>query len=397
MAWNVLIYMVADDAFGVFTNDSIEAELAAMENAVDQHPETTVIVRADTRDSTGFRARAIHGRLKRHNLEVEPVAGRNDIENFLSERVSKTDQNLVLFWGHGFGPAGLHYERQFVDPIKLSGAIRDAFGDRAIDLLVLMSCHMSTIELACELAARSLPLPERTRAANFIVASQGLVQPSPEQPFPYADLFGMLKTTATPKEVGQALVDKLGTDLFKAPFSLLDVSATTGVVDALSDIAHVLTERGNPFQTNHAHLSPSLLDLHNAFEEARTDEFALVDLGRLGRRLAAMEPSAKDDAEDAKSREEARDAGRRLVNALKDHFVVQPGPEGTHPRKFTGVSAFCPPHHEETDPSRLSTIRRVVLKADYRKLSLSQSISGHSWQEVVDLTNRDAVLASHQG
>jgi hypothetical protein len=110
-----------------------------------------------------------------------------------------------------------------------------------------------------------------------------------------------------------------------------------------------------------------------------------------------MEPSAKDDAEDAKSREEARDAGRRLVNALKDHFVVQPGPVGTHPRKFTGVSAFCPPHHEETDPSRLSTIRRVVLKADYRKLSLSQSISGHSWQEVVDLTNRDAVLASHQG
>jgi len=53
MAWNVLIYMVADDAFGVFTNDSIEAELAAMENAVDQHPETTVIVRADSSASYG--------------------------------------------------------------------------------------------------------------------------------------------------------------------------------------------------------------------------------------------------------------------------------------------------------------------------------------------------------
>jgi hypothetical protein len=155
-----------------------------------------------------------------------------------------------------------------------------------------------------------------------------------------------------------------------------------------------VTDLGNPFLQNHSALSPLLLSVHDAFDGARTDDVALVDLGRLGRNLESIENDAKDDAADADLRKEARAAGAGLLQALDDGFVVQAGPKGTRSRTFTGVSAFCPPHHAETDPKRLSTIRRVVLKEDYRRLSLSRSISSHSWQDIVDLTNRDAVLAA---
>src|SRR5262245_32469708 len=149
--WNVLVYMVADDAFGVFTNDNVDLVMKDMEPLAKQHPHTRFAIRADTHGSTGFVAVAEDGRFQMHKLERDPVAGEHDIEKFLDGQISRdaSDKNLVLFWGHGFGPAGLHYERQFLDPIRLSRAIRGKTGDRCIDLLVLMSCHMSTIELMC--------------------------------------------------------------------------------------------------------------------------------------------------------------------------------------------------------------------------------------------------------
>ena len=386
--WTVLVYMVADDINGVFTNEGVRRELQAIGDAVTQHPGTKIVVQADTSDSTGVRGSVRNGHFITQELATEHVSGSNDIEEFLRDEKSSHlgDRHLVLFWGHGFGPAGLHYEDEFVEPMKLTTAIRHAFDPRPVDLVTLMSCHMSTIELAFEFEARFLPSP-RTKAADFVVASQGLVKVPETQAFPYADLFELLARRPDPKTVGNHLVDSLGATKFKAPFALMDVFLSTAVRDALSELAGLLKEVSDiaPFFAAHSSLSPFRRALHDSFEHARTDDVALIDLVRLGRKLAAIPQNGTGSQADSESRAKVRRVGERLVQVVDQQFVIHRGPRGTGNEEFNGVSAYCPPHHTETNAQNLSAIKRLLHMTDYRKLSLSQEHLGSSWVDVVSL------------
>lgn len=376
-AWTVLVYMAADDGHGVFTNAKVDIELAAIEEAVNAHPETRIVVQADRRGSTTVRGLVENGHFQRRKHQ-EVVSGSHNITEFLTfARLRHPDDNyLVIFWGHGFGPAGLHYEGEFVDPVKLGKALRAAFFVRPVDVVTFMSCHMSTIELAHEFNA----LLPAFRAANYVVASEGLVRP--KEAFPYAELFEVLDGRPAAKTVGQRLVDILGGTRYDAPFSLLDVSLSVDVRKALMALANVLVDE-NPFLVHHPLPTPLRDALHGALGVAKTDEAALLDLVRLGREIGAIRANPSQSRQDATQLELAQNACRRLVGAVDRKFVVHTGPSAQGAPAFNGVSAFCPTHHQQG-----SLVENLVNMNDYRKLSFAQPdlfSSDKSWVDVVAL------------
>lgn len=403
-AWTVLVYMGADEDGKFFTNDKLERELTAIQAAVHHHHSARVRVLADMRNATGIRGFVEDGEFKQVKLDVEPqLRSPETLEDFLNSglREHPTDHFLVILWGHGYGPAGLRYDgsvaQSFLHPDQVGLALRNAFGLHPADIVAFMSCHMSTIELAYEFQLRlefELP-PIKTKAADFVVASQGLV--NPPAAFPYDSLFEALADNPEPRTAGRRLVDMLGTS-FGPPFALLDVSLSTPVRDALSSLAAVLSKPAvNPFRVRHAQATPLQEAFHDAIGAAVPDdrplghpgipqETAIVDLKRLGRNLAGIRKSTAQSLEEEADLEVVREAAGRLVDAVDHQFVVHTGPKGTGDREFNGVSVYCPPHHAAAVNS--SRVENAVQMSKYRKLGLSKPHLDTPWVDVVALAHQ---------
>jgi Clostripain family len=396
--------MGADEAGKFFTNAKIEAELTAIQAAVARHPSARIRVLADTRNAKGIRGFVEGGEFKQEKLEVEPqLRSPVTLKDFLSSglREHPTDHFLVILWGHGYGPAGLRYEgaaaRSFLRPNDMGLALRKAFGLHPADIVAFMSCHMSTIELAYEFQLRlefEIP-PIKIKAADFLVASQGLV--NPPAAFPYDALFEALANNPEPRTAGRRLVDMLGTS-FGPPFALLDVSKSTAVRDALASLAGVLSKpQFDPFRVRHDGSTPLQQALHEAIGAAIPDdrppghpevrqETAIVDLMRLGRNLAAIGNGAARNPGEEVNLAIVRDAAGRLVDAVERQLVVHTGPRGAGARQFNGVSVYCPPHHAEA--INTSTVENAVQMSQYRKLGLSQPHLDTPWANVVGLAHQ---------
>jgi len=381
--WTVFVFMTADEGHGVFTNNEIDTELSAIEHAINLHPGARIVVQADRRDSKGLRCFVENGRFKREPLQKEPRSGDVDqIVEFLNFGRARhpSEHSLVLFWGHGFGPSGLFYESPPpLDPPKLRKALCRGFGlSGPVDIVGFMSCHMSTIELAYELAEWRFPPLPITRAANFVVASQGTVKP--KQAFPYDELFRtLLNAESSPIEVGKHLVDSLGTK-YDAPFALLDVSRSDAARRALAALASPLVAV-NPFVVRHSTISGLRKDLHDALGEAKADDEALLDLVRLGRKVAAIRSTSTNES-DGSSNQQARNAAKGLVETVEGSLVVHTGPRGTGARELNGVSVYCPAHHGSD-----SLVEELISMDRYRELGLSKSVLGKCWIDVVRLAS----------
>jgi hypothetical protein len=348
-SWTIMVYMVADDDDGVFTNKHIKTEVAAIRAAVAGHPGAQIAVHADLRGEAITRHFVKNGQLVDEPIEQMPPGSVETIRKFIEFGLHKheAEHYLFIFWGHGFGPAGLKYGR-FVLPAELRKALRKGFGTLSppIDIVTLMSCQMNTIELAYEFS--QWPLLPFTKVTNQIVASQGSVKP--DEPFPYDEIFSALTSDGqNPTRVGTRVVDSLNTkngvrngDRFAAPFSLVDVGSSKKVADALKALAADIVAT-NPFNAKHLKLSPIQQAMHDALDGAHTHDFSLLDLGRLGRRFGELAVATKLNPSESSLLARLRTGGTQLFKAVEEAFVLrrQTGAD----QETTGASVFCATHH----------------------------------------------------
>jgi len=358
-SWTIMVYMVADDDDGVFTNEHIKDEVKEIRAAVASHPGAQIAVHADLRGEAITRHFVKNGQLVDEPLEQMSPASVETIRKFIDFGLDKhpAEHYLFIFWGHGFGPAGLKYGRlesvrptelQFVRPAELRKALRKGFGmlSPPIEIVTFMSCQMNTIELAYEFS--QWPLLPFTKVSNHIVASQGSVKPA--EPFPYDEVLSAISRDGkNPTRVGTEVVDRLNTKKgmkngtrFAAPFSLVDVSSSKEVADALKALASDIVAT-NPFKPDHAKLSPIQEAMHDVMHQAHTHDLSLLDLGRLGRRFGELAVATKLNPSESSMLARLRTAGTQLSKAVEEAFVLrrQTGAD----QETTGASVFCPTHH----------------------------------------------------
>ena len=345
-----MVYMVADDDDGVFTDKHIENELAAIRKAVAKHPGAQIVAHADIQGAAITRHFVKNGQLAEETIDQVSPGSVETIRKFIDFGLNKhpAEHYLFIFWGHGFGPAGLKYG-QFVLPAELRKALRKGFGmlSPPIDIVTMMSCQMNTIELAYEFS--EWPLLPFTKVTNQIVASQGSVQPN--EPFPYEELFSAVSEDGQkPATVGTRVVDSLNTrngvtngKRFAAPFSLVDVSSAKKVADALKALAPDIFAT-KPFKPDHSKLSPIQEAVHDALDGALTHDFSLLDLGRLGRGFGELKIATKLNPTESSLLSRLRTAGTQLSKAVEEAFVLR-RQTGAN-QETTGASVFCPTHHK---------------------------------------------------
>ena len=400
-SWTIMVYMVADEADGVFTNAHIKKEVEAIRAAVASHPGAQIAVHADLHDEPIDRHFVKNGQLVDETIDQVPAGSVETIRKFIAFGLDKhpADHYMFIFWGHGFGPAGLRYGR-FVLPAELRKALRKGFGILAppIDIVTLMSCQMNTIELAYEFS--QWPLLPFTKVTNHIVASQGSVKP--EEPFPYEEIFSVLtRDGQNPTKVGTRVVDTLNTkngvrngDRFAAPFSLVDVGSSKKVADALKALASDIVAT-NPFNRNHARLNPIQEAMHDALDGALTHDFSLLDLGRLGRGFGELKVAAKLDPSESSLLLRVRTAGTQLAKAVDEAFVLRRQAGGD--QETTGASVFCPTHHNPGAQGAGAAAMAAVPTVEFAVAEDMVAYRGSwfakhtKWSDVVDLAG-DATL-----
>ncbi len=392
-----MVYMVADDDDGVFTNVHVSKELKEIRAALAHHPTARVVAQADIRGAAVTRHFVKNGQLVDETIEQRPPGSVETIRKFIEFGLDKhpAEHFLFVFWGHGFGPAGLRYGR-FVRPVELRKALRKGFGvlDPAIDIVTMMSCQMNTIELAYEFTP--WPLLPFTKVANHIVASQGSVQPT--EPFPYVEVLSAISRDAkNPTTVATGVVDILNTKngvrngtRFAAPFSLVDVASAKRVAGALKALASDIVAT-KPFKVTHSKLSPIQDAMHDALDGAHTHDFSLLDLGHLGRRFGTLSATTAPNTPERSRLAQLRAAGAELSLAV-DALVLR-RQSGTN--ETTGVSVFCPTHHnpgiKSPGVAAMAAVPTVeIAVAEDMMAYRGSSFAKHTkWSEVVDQA-RDA-------
>jgi hypothetical protein len=393
-SWTVMVYMVADDDDGVFTNEHVKKEVAAIRAAVKRHPGAQIAVHADLRDAAITRHFVEKGELVDKPTDQTAPGSVETIRNFIAfgMETHPAEHYLFIFWGHGFGPAGLKYGR-FVLPTELRKALRKGFGmlSPPIDIVTLMSCQMNTIELAYEFS--QWPLLPFTKVTNHIVASQGSVKP--EEPFPYEEMFSALSRDGKdPAAIGTRVVDSLNTkngvrngERFAAPFSLVDVGSSKKVADALKALAPDIVAT-KPFNANHSKFGPLQHAMHDAMEEALTHDLSLLDLGRLGRGFGELAVKTKLSPSEASVLARLRTAGSQLSTAVEKAFVLHRLTNADH--KTTGASVFCPTHHNPDSKGAGAAAMaavpnvEVAVAEDMMAYRRSWFATHTNWSDVVD-------------
>lgn len=393
-SWTLMVYMVADDRDGVFTNKHIENEVEAIRAAVKSHPRAQIAVHADLRGEAITRHFVKNGQLDDEPLDQVPPGEIETIRSFIEFGIltHPAEHYLFIFWGHGFGPAGLKYG-DFVRPVKLRKALRKGFGmwDPPIDIVTLMSCQMNTIELAYEFG--QWPLMPFTKVANHIVASQGSVKPA--EPFPYDEVFSALSRDGKdPTKVAFEVVDSLNTKngvrdgrRFAAPFSLADVGSSKKVADALKALAPDIVAT-NPFNADHSKFSPIQRAMHDAMEGAHTHDLSLLDLGNLGRRFEKLAVATALNPPERSLLERVRAAGTQLSKAVDEAFVLRR--QAGDNQAITGASVFCPTHHDPGSPGAGAGAMagfpsvEIAVDSDMNAYRVSWFAKHTRWSDVVD-------------
>jgi len=391
-----MVYMVAYDS--VFRNIEIENELENMRDAIKRHPGVQIVAQADRLGEGMTRHFVTADGL---NLEDEEIRQTNSgsektISDFITFGMRKhpADHYLVVFWGHGFGPAGMHYHGQYVRPEEMSRALRQGCGlfKSPIDIVAFMSCQMSVIELAYELSVwpllKLMYVPFK-KVASHVVASQGTVVPN--ESFPYDEILSMLSSAAdNATTVGRKIVGILngktssGTGVrFDAPFSLVDVGGAKKVADALKTLVSDIVAT-NPFKTNHS-MRPIQEAMHDALEGAHTHDLSLLDLGRLGRHFGELSVITTPNTPDRSLLERVRAAGAQLSQAVDEAFVLHRHEGAGH--TDTGVSIFCPTHHNPGSKVAkkigMKDIPTVEQATDVLKYPVLQFAKHTKWNQVV--------------
>lgn len=392
-SWALLVYLVADEADGVFTDAHVANEVAAIGAALARHPTRQIAVQADVRDAGITRHFVVDGKLARKDLPQEPPGDVNTIRDFINFGMSThpAEHHLLVFWGHGFGPAGLKYGRRFVSPRDL----RKAFPALrpTIDIVTFMSCQMNTLELAYEFGA--WPLLPFTKVANHVIASQGSVKPS--ETFPYGEILPALGDGMSVDDVALRVVDSLNTrngardgSRFAAPFSLVNVGSARSVADALKPLVPDIVST-NPFDADHAKLNAVQEAMHDVFASATTHDASLLDVGRLARGFGQLAVPAGATPSVRALAQRARASGTQLTQALEG-FVTRIHAGNGH--ETTGVSVFCPTHHNPGTAGGGETLSGVpnvetAVAADLEAYRRSSFAMRTKWNEVVDQA-RDA-------
>jgi hypothetical protein len=397
-SWTIMVYMVAYDQ--IFTNDHIDKEIAEIRDAITRHPGAQIVAQADrlgsgmTRHSVTADGRGLQDR----DIRQTNSGSEKKIANFIrfGMRRHPADHYMVLFWGHGFGPAGMHYHGQYVRPEEMSRALRLGCGRlrSPIDIVAFMSCQMSVIELAYEFnlwpRVNAICVPGK-KVANHVVASQGTVVPN--EPFPYGDvLSAMSRNGGDATTVGKRIVGILnrendaGTGLkFEAPFSLVDVASAQKVADALKALASDIIAT-NPFNPDHSQSRPIQEAMHNALGEAHTHDFSLLDLGRLGQQFGALTAPTIPDTPDHLLLERVCAAGRQLSQEVEKALVLSRHDATGH--KDTGISIFCPTHHNPGTKAAqkigMTQIPTVEQATDLTKYPVLQFAKDTKWDQVVN-------------
>jgi len=388
-----MVYMVADDDDGVFTNDHMGKELDAIREAVTRHPAARIAIQEDIRQGGLNRYFVEDGALVKQDIRNRAPGSVATIRDFIKFGTGKhpSEHNLFIFWGHGFGPAGLRYGR-LVLPKDLRTALRSGFGllGPPIDIVAFMSCQMSVVELAYEFS-EWIGI-QFTRVADHIIASQGSVQP--EEPFPYGELLPLLsRDTDDAKAVATGVVNILNKNgsgkglRFVAPFSLVDVRNARRVADALKALAADIVAT-NPFKADHSKLTQVQEAMHDALDAAHTHDLSLLDLGRLGRRFGALPLTNARDAAERSRLERLRAAGAQLSRAVEDAFVVHRHDGNGH--TDTGASVFCPTHHDPGTKAANAMHMRTIPTVEF---AVARDIGAYrdswfarhtNWNQVVD-------------
>ena len=273
--WAVLAYTVADDKGGGDSLDeAAKEELKSLCDAAD-FDQMSVAAQVDFKHSHGiFRGvlteappkprgfesipaeshplwRGIKARLDRSKLRVlrEQIdlnaARANVLKSFLlfGQRECPADRYVLFFYGHGYGPLGLFFDRgadrasaTTTMPLTSLAESLDAVGGRAA-VIVFRACLANTLETAYQLRD----------AGEFMVASQSIVPIAGI--WPWGTFLTSLMPGARSADVAQAIARQLALflesptnrDPFEdVPYSLIDLEAASAVAEPLKALAGAL-------------------------------------------------------------------------------------------------------------------------------------------------------------
>lgn len=239
--------------------------------------------------------------LRRKNMRLEKFARIEEADSadfrtlgqFLMWAHSEFDahQNALIFWGHGFGPAGLFIEKNATGQphTMLLPALEQAlaaFG-KALDLLIFRACFASTIEMAYELRAR----------ARFAVASQSLVPV--HHPWPYSTIFSEMTGRKPVEEVAAHTARAISihnhvpenlAGLADVPIALLDLARVPALRTPLTNLSAAMVAAGDQPVLSDGRTARDILHASAPGSPASKEhpgDPAIVDVLTLCRALAA--------------------------------------------------------------------------------------------------------------
>jgi hypothetical protein len=349
--WTVAAYIVADDvdesdpARAANIDAAASKEIAAMREALrglDAH----VAIQVDYKGRPG-----VHRWIDDYEetLPERASGDRLELHEFLAAVADRCESQfrLVLFWGHGAGPIGM-FNDDTPDSAKKTLSLPDIRDGLAIlghvDIFVVKSCSMATLEAAFELQ----------QVVDFLVASQGNVS---EQPWTYGHIVNALRsaTGSNMESVATAIVEALHRHYMdpalttddEVPLALMrlaEIPAIAGKVRALFEVLAASKRLGAADGLR-----------QKAFEDARPDpppwEPTLIDLATLCEHLLLV-PSCRDEARD-------------LLAALEPRFVLRRRPQDS---LYRGVSVFHYP------PDGSGDFAGEIRPVDYVELKLCTTV-----------------------
>jgi len=298
-----LFYLVAEPiestslTAGAKLSTSADAETYAIEDAVSKFPNVVQAVCQIDHNGPGGITRVAFDENGRHELRVPQIdqnaspGNRDTIRRFLSaaSKAYPSDHQMVVFWGHSFGPAGMFMTEQparMASPLVLSSRQRRAMSARTsvpaadlaipgtdipakrvlsipdlastltavtghahkhLDLVLFKDCFMNTLEVAYELSPvvdfqlgtqDEIPIFKKPTADNELEPAI----------WPYDKLFAALADNVSgadaPKQAGLGMLDALAGfytdsnnrgDRKDVPMSLLDLRHLDDVTPALNE------------------------------------------------------------------------------------------------------------------------------------------------------------------
>jgi hypothetical protein len=356
--WGVIAYVMADQR-DLSKEDAAQFdEIATQEarkliRAARGLQNVYLSVHVDLTSRQGALRYLVPGRVGRDSVEElkEQRAGIDGLVKFVeaSKREQPARHRMLILWGHGFGPLGL-----FADPdggeAKQTGVLTLPDLQTAltrikdcgkVDILLVKSCYMATLEAATELEGLT----------DYMICSQGLI---PLRTWTvWEEVFERLE--GEPRKVAEDVLQAIAThyrdvvernERSEIPFSLLRPSGIGQVRERIAALsAALLSYAGDP-------------TVAEAIEQARPvagGDKALLDVRRLCSNLMASEYV------------DLANCASALQEAIQPALVVANTPDDS---AFGGVGVF----HFPRDPLlRVQSFANEVTELLYLSLDFPKT------------------------